>query len=39
MSRHQYARTVDTATRIRPLLQAVAVMATCAVAAWAGLLV
>ena len=39
MSRRQHARTLDAATRIRPLLQAVAVMATCAAAAWAGLLV
>jgi hypothetical protein len=39
MSRHQNARTLDVATRIRPLLQACAVMATCAAAAWAGLLV
>lgn len=39
MSRHQIARTADGVTRIRPLLQACAVMATCVAAAWAGLLV
>jgi hypothetical protein len=39
MSRHQNARALDGAARIRPLLQACAVMATCAAAAWAGLLV
>lgn len=39
MSRTQYARTRNAAARIRPLLQACAVMATCAAAAWAGLLV
>jgi hypothetical protein len=39
MSRRHYARTLAATTRIRPLLQACAVMATCAVAAWAGLLV
>lgn len=39
MSRRQHAQTLDAAARIRPLLQACAVMATCAAAAWAGLLV
>ena len=39
MSRSQYARTRSAAVRIRPLLQAFAVTATCAAAAWAGLLV
>jgi hypothetical protein len=39
MSRHQYARTRSAVARIRPLLQACAVMATCAMAAWVGLLV
>ena len=39
MNRYQNARTLYGATRIRPLLQACAVMATCAAAAWAGLLV
>jgi hypothetical protein len=39
MSRRHYARTRSIAARIRPLLQASAVMATCAAAAWAGLLV
>ena len=36
MSRRTYARTRRFAARIRPLLQACAVMATCAAAAWAG---
>jgi hypothetical protein len=39
MSRRQYAHTLDAAARVRPLLQAFAAMATCAAAAWAGLLV
>ena len=39
MSRRQYAKTLSVAARVRPLLQAFAVMATCAAAAWAGLLV
>jgi hypothetical protein len=39
MSRHSYAMTRTTAARIRPVIQAVATMATCMAAAWAGTLV
>lgn len=39
MSRHAYARTRRLAARIRPLLQASAVIATCVAAAWAGSIV
>ena len=39
MSRREYARTRTLAARIRPVLNAVAVLATCAAAAWAGALV
>jgi hypothetical protein len=39
MSRREYARTRTLAARIRPVLNAVAVIATCAAAAWAGALV
>jgi hypothetical protein len=39
MSRSRYARTRTVAARIRPVIQAIAVMATCAAAAWAGALV
>lgn len=39
MSRRQYAQTLHAAARLRPVLQACAAMATCAAAAWAGLLV
>jgi hypothetical protein len=39
MSRREYARTRSTYARIRPLLNAVAVVATCVAAAWAGAIV
>lgn len=39
MSRREYARTRSTFARIRPVLNAIAVVATCAAAAWAGALV
>lgn len=39
MSRHEYARTRTLAARIRPVLNAIAVVGTCAAAAWAGALV
>jgi hypothetical protein len=39
MSRRKSALALSAAARIRPVLQACAVMATCAAAAWAGLLV
>lgn len=39
MSRREYARSRTLAARIRPVLNAIAVLATCAAAAWAGALV
>jgi hypothetical protein len=39
MSRREYARTRSTLARIRPVLNAIATVATCAAAAWAGTLV
>lgn len=39
MSRREYARTRSTIARIRPVLNAIAVVATCMAAAWAGTLV
>ncbi len=39
MSRREYARTRTVAARMRPVLNAIAVLATCAAAAWAGALV
>ncbi len=39
MSRREYARTRSLSARIRPVLNALAVIATCAAAAWAGTLV
>lgn len=39
MSRREYARTRTLAARIRPVLNAIAIVATCAAAAWAGTLV
>ncbi len=39
MSRRHHATTLRLTARVRPVLQACAVMATCAAAAWAGLLV
>lgn len=39
MSRHDYAMTRTAAARIRPVIQALATMATCMAAAWAGTLV
>jgi hypothetical protein len=39
MSRRDYARTRTLAARIRPVLNAIAVVATCAAAAWAGAMV
>jgi hypothetical protein len=39
MSRRDYARTRTLVARIRPVLNAIAVVATCAAAAWAGALV
>jgi hypothetical protein len=39
MSRREYARTRTLAARLRPVLNALAVLATCAAAAWAGALV
>lgn len=38
MSRHQIARAQTLATQLRPAMHAVATIATCAVAAWAGAL-
>lgn len=39
MSRREYARTRSTYARIRPVLNAIAVVATCVAAAWAGAIV
>lgn len=39
MSRREYARTRTVYARIRPMLNAIAVVATCVAAAWAGALV
>lgn len=39
MSRREYARTRTLAARMRPVLNAIAVIVTCAAAAWAGALV
>jgi hypothetical protein len=39
MSRRSYARTRTLAARLRPVLNAIATVATCAAAAWAGALV
>jgi hypothetical protein len=36
MSRREYARTRSTLAKIRPVLNAIAVVATCAAAAFAG---
>jgi hypothetical protein len=39
MSRRDYARTRTVASRIRPVLNAIAIVATCVAAAWAGAMV
>lgn len=39
MSRHQAARRQTLAMSLRPLLNALAVFATCAAAAWAGAMI
>jgi hypothetical protein len=39
MSRREYARTRSTLARIRPVLNAIAIVVTCVAAAWAGTIV